>query len=239
MDGNSYINIFETKGIEYLLTILFFSILIPFWIILNKQVKIKKQIQKVLGILTSKSLRIPQGLFFSKNHTWTHLEKSGLAKVGMDDLLQHLTGEVNFTYMKDAGEMVKKGDVLTEVDQNGKKLQILSPISGKLEKANESLAENPEFVNEDPYGKGWMYKIKPTNWISETNSYYMADEATKWESDELVRFKDFISQTLAKSASEPSMVTLQDGGELRDNTLSELPDEVWRDFQKEFMNTVV
>ena len=93
MNDFNYYNIFETKGIEYVLTIVFFAILIPFWLVLNRQLKIKEAITS-LGVLTANILRVPKGLFFSRNHTWAHLEKSGLAKIGIDDLLQHLTGEI-------------------------------------------------------------------------------------------------------------------------------------------------
>ena len=132
MDGFSYTNIFETKGIEYLAILAFFAILIPFWIVLNKQVKISKQIQKIIGILSANILKIPQGLFFSKNHTWTHLERSGSASVGLDDLLLHITGTVKFNQLKNPGDMIRKGDLLTEIDQKGKILRIFSPISGKI-----------------------------------------------------------------------------------------------------------
>ena len=236
MDGFSYFNIFETKGIEYLVIIAFFAILIPFWIVLNKQVKITKQIQKVIGILSASVLRIPQGLFYSKNHTWTHLEISGAAKVGLDDLLQHITGEVKFSNLKNPGEMINKGDLLTEIEKDGKKLKIFAPISGKILKTNSILNESPEILNPDPYGKGWIYKIKPSNWIAETNSYYLAEEATNWATKELERFKDFLAVSMKKYSPELSIITMQDGGELRDNTLSELPNEVWQDFQKEFLN---
>ncbi|NOZ48155.1 MAG: hypothetical protein GXO79_15460 [Chlorobi bacterium] len=239
MDGFSYTNIFATKGIEYIVVLVFFATLVPFWIVLNKQVNITRQIQKVIGILTSRSLKIPQGLYFSKNHTWAHLEKSGLAKVGLDDLIQHLTGEVEFNVLKNTGEKISKGDLLTEIDQNGKKLKILSPISGEIKSANKALVENPELLNEDPYGKAWIYKIKPTNWIKETSSFYLAEEASKWETSELDRFKDFLASSVQKYAAEPSLTTLQDGGELRDNTLTDLPVEVWKDFQATFLETVV
>jgi len=177
MDGFSYTNIFETKGIEYLAIIAFFIILIPFWILLNKQAKISKQIKRIIGILSASVLKIPQGLFFSKNHTWTHLERSGSATVGLDDLLLHITGTVNFRNLKNPGDMINKGDLLTEVNQNGKILRIFSPISGKILASNTLLKDNPELSSEDPYGKGWIYKIKPTSWIAETSSYYLAEEA--------------------------------------------------------------
>ena len=60
MEGFYYSNIFETKGIEYIVVLIFFAILIPFWLVLNKQVNIKKQIQKAISILTANVLRIPQ-----------------------------------------------------------------------------------------------------------------------------------------------------------------------------------
>ena len=189
-----------------------------------------------MGILTANILRIPQGLFYSKNHTWVHLEKSGVAKVGLDDLLQHLTGEVNFKNLKSPGEMIHKGDLLTEIEKNGKKLKIFAPISGKIENTNSILIESPEILNEEPYERGWLYRIKPSNWIADTKSYYLAEDATNWAKKELERFKDFLAVSIKRHSSEPSMIAFQDGGELIDNTLSELPDEVWSDFQKEFLN---
>ena len=236
MDGFTYYNIFETKGIEYILTIVFFATIIPFWFILNKQKIIKQQFQKALGILTANILKIPQGLFYSKNHTWTHLEKSGIAKVGLNDLLLHITGKINITNLKKQGEMIEKGDVLTEISQNGKILQIQSPISGEILDTNQNLYENPGIINDDPYGIGWIYNIKPTNWIKETNSYYFAKEATNWLTKELERFKDFLAVSIKKHVPELSIITLQDGGELIDNTLKELPKGVWQDFQKEFLS---
>jgi glycine cleavage system H protein len=236
MDGFSYTNIFETKGIEYLAIIAFFIILIPFWILLNKQVIISKQIKRIIGILSASVLKIPQGLFFSKNHTWTHLERSGSAAVGLDDLLLHITGTVNFNHLKNPGDMICKGDLLTEIDQNGKILRIFSPISGKILASNTLLKQNPQLSSEDPYGKGWIYKIKPTNWVAETHSYYLAEEATQWSKKELERFKDFMALSVEKYGANPSLTVLQDGGELCDNVLSEMPTEIWKDFQQEFLN---
>lgn len=238
MDEFSYYNIFETKGIEYLAIIAFFAALIPFWIILNKQVKITKQLTKVLGVLSMNNLRIPQGVFYSRNHTWTHLEKSGIAKVGLDDLLQHITGEITINTLKQPGDNIKKGELLTEIDNQGKKLKILSPISGKIMGANPLLNKSPEMLNEDPYGKAWIYKIQPSNWVAETHAYYLAEEATNWSAQELTRFKDFMASSLEKYAPDPSMVILQDGGELSDNPLAELPNELWQDFQKDFLDRI-
>jgi glycine cleavage system H protein len=236
MDGFNYNNIFETKGIEYLIIIAFLLLLIPFWVIINKQARITRQIHKAMGTLSAGILRIPLGLFYNKNHTWAHLEKSGIADVGLDDFLLHITGEVKFSNLKNPGNFINKGENLADIYQNGKLLQIYSPISGRIMNTNEMLYKNPGIINEDPYGKGWIYKIKPSEWIAETDSYFMAEEAIAWSKKELERFKDFLAVSLKKYTPETSMVILQDGGELCDQPLSELPIEVWRDFQKSFLN---
>ena len=236
MDGFSYNNIFDTKGIEYLVIIAFLLLLIPFWLALNKRVKIRERIQKALGVLSASMLRIPQGIFYSKNHTWAYLEKSGLAKVGLDDLLIHITGEVSVNHRKNPGENVKKGDLLAEIDHNGKSLSIYSPISGEVINANPVLSVNRELLNTDPYGNGWIYNIKPSDWVAEIPSLYLAGNATDWLRKELDRYKDFLAISMPKYSPETSMVMLQDGGELVENSLSEMPQELWHDFQKEFLN---
>ncbi len=236
MDGFAYNNIFDTKGIEYLVIIAFLLLLIPFWLALNRQIQIKEQIRKALSVLSENILKIPQGIFYSKNHTWTYLEKSGIAKVGLDDLLLHITGEVNIHQLKKPGESVKKGDLMAEIDQNSKSLTIFSPISGIVLDSNPVLKVNNELLNSDPYGEGWLYNIKPSNWVTEIPTCYMAEEATDWFKKELQRYKDFLSMNLGKYSPETSLATLQDGGELIDNSLSDLPNEFWQDFQKEFLN---
>ena len=150
MEGFSYSDIFATKGVEYLIIIAFLALLIPFSIMLNRQVKMKTQLRQVLGILSAGVLRIPQGLFFSKNHTWAHLERSGTASLGLDDLLLHLTGEVSFGSLKQPGDTIRKGDLIAELEHQGKLLQIFSPISGNIVSSNPLIHENPAMLNEDP-----------------------------------------------------------------------------------------
>lgn len=236
MDVFNYNNIFETKGIEYLVVIAFLTLLIPFWITLNRKVKINGQSRKGPGILTAGKLKIPRGIFYSRNHTWAHLEMSGTARVGLDDLLLHITGDINFSHLKDRGEKINKGELMAEIEHKGKTLRIISPVSGEVLSINPLLTANPELLSEDPYLKGWMYKVKPTHWITETNSCLIAEDATNWQRKELERFKDFISGSLGGFSLPSSGIILQDGGELTDHALSDLPAEVWQNFQNDFLN---
>jgi glycine cleavage system H protein len=236
MDGFSYINIFETKGIEYLIIIGFLLMIIPFWMIINREVSIKVQIRNAIGILSEGILRIPLGLLFSKNHTWAHLDKSGVAEVGIDDFLLNITGEVKFNNLRAPGSFINKGELLADIEHKGKILQVYSPISGKVAATNSLLIESPSVVNVDPYEKGWIYKIEPSGWSEETDTYYLANEALAWTRMELIRFKDFLAGSMNKYSPGESMLILQDGGELYDKPLSDLPNEIWQDFQKSFLD---
>ncbi len=236
MNGFTYQNIFDTKGIKYLVIISFRLLLIPFWLALNKKVKISEQVRKVLGVLTSAVLKVPQGIFYSKNHTWAYLKKSGNAQVSIDDLVLHITGEVKLGQLKSPGDTIKKNELLAEIEQDGKILCIYSPISGKIVDSNPELVANPDLLLKEPYEKGWLFNIKPTNWVADIHSYYLAEEATGWLQSELVRYKDFLAAKSAKYSTETSMTILQDGGELADSSLSSMPDGMWHDFQKEFLN---
>ncbi|HRZ78301.1 MAG TPA: hypothetical protein P5248_13080, partial [Bacteroidales bacterium] len=118
MDGFSYYNIFDTKGMEYIVIIAFLLLLIPFWLILNRGDRLRQGVRRALGVLTAGVLRVPQGIYHSQNHTWAFLERFGAARVGLDDLLMRITGEVELKFMRQPGETVRKGDLLAEIAQD-------------------------------------------------------------------------------------------------------------------------
>ena len=236
MEGFSYHNIFDTKGIEYLVVIAFLLLLIPFWMALNKKPAIREKFRRAFGILSASVLSIPQGIFYNKNHTWAYLEKSGSARIGLDDFLLRITGYVTIRQLKDTGQMIRKGEAIAEIEQNGKSLHILSPISGKIIRFNSALNANHGLPNEDPYGRGWIYDIKPTDWMGEIPSFYLAEGAISWLKKEMKHYKDFLAINISKYQPEPTQVVLQDGGEISENSLSDLPPETWQLFQSEFLN---
>ena len=237
MEGFSLVDIYDTKGTEYLFVIGYLIILILFWRLASNPARVITAIRDAVSTLSVKILNIPQGIYFNRNHTWAHLGESGSARVGLDDFLQHVIGDLNLSGMKVAGDPISKGEILAEVEQDGKKLKVFSPISGVVLETNDLVAEDPGLINEDPYQKGWLYQIKPSNWRKDTSSCLLAEKANEWSEKEITRFKDFLSTgAMRKYTSEPAMLILQEGGEIVDHVLSELPDEVWKDFQEEFLD---
>lgn len=236
MEAYTYSNLFDTKGIEYIIIIFFLLLLIPFWIVVNRKSEVAQQIRQSVSALTAGILRIPQGLFFSRNHTWLYLEKSGQARVGIDDFLAHVVGKIQVNTLKSPGDKIKKGEVVAILEQNGKQLRLHSPVSGEMTEVNTTIAKNGEMLTSDPYNEGWLFSLKPDNWKSETAGFYLAEEASKWLTSELQRMKDFLSVALAKHTGAVPAIVFQEGGEIQANPLEELEADVWEDFQKEFLD---
>lgn len=235
MEGFTYTNIFETKALEYLIVVFFFALLIPFWMMINKKRKQTAILPAASRSVTTESIKLPHGIFFSRYHTWAHLDINGEARVGMSDLLLHLTGEVQITHSVSPGQEIIKGEALAQLHYDGKSLRIASPVSGKICHINELISESPGLIKDDPYQHGWILSLKPTNWKMDTSSCFLAEDADAWVKNELVRIKDFLAVSSVKNTPGVKDVVLQDGGELIENALSHFPQEVWNEFQEKFL----
>jgi glycine cleavage system H lipoate-binding protein/ABC-type phosphate transport system substrate-binding protein len=189
-----------------------------------------------LKVINENSLSFPNGLYFDKTFTWAFMEKDGRVKVGIDDFLQHVTGKYTRVKLKKTGEKIKKNEQMLSLLQNGKQLNIYSPVSGTVTSVNETLANDPSIINTSPYTEGWFYSIEPSNWLREIQFLKMAGKHKEWLRGEFSRLKDFLASSLYTKTPEFSPVALQDGGELKDNVLQDLGPEVWEDFQKNFID---
>jgi len=235
MEPYTYSNLFDTKGIEYIIIIFFLLLLIPFWIIVNRKSEAVSKIRQTISALTLAALNIPKGLFFSRNHIWLQLEKTGVARIGMDDFLLKVLGDVTIQPIKTQGEEIKKGDVIAQVAQAGKILKLHSPISGKISAFNTGSLESPELLANNPYDEGWLFQIQPDSWKTETAGFMLGKETTIWMERELQHLKDFLSISFSKQADISLALVFQEGGELQINPLSDLGTAVWNDFQNEFL----
>ncbi|MDT8401086.1 MAG: hypothetical protein RQ743_05275 [Bacteroidales bacterium] len=194
---------------------------------------------KGASVFNEESLVAPAGLFYDKTHTWVFMEKDGRVKVGIDDFLQHVTGKVTKIKMIDPGLKVKKGETLISLVQDGKQLDICSPVSGRIAETNHELAFNASMLNNSPYAEGWIYNIEPDNWLKETRKYFMADNYRQWLKTEFTRLKDFIAGAVKLNDLNYSHVVLQDGGEIKDRLMENFGPDVWEEFQRGFIDPVV
>jgi glycine cleavage system H lipoate-binding protein len=188
-------------------------------------------------VLDENSILVPKGLYFDKTHTWAFMEKNGSVKIGIDDFLQRITGQLTKIKMKDPGEKIRKGEQILTIIRNGKQLHIYAPISGIIKERNPSILADASMLNSSPYYDGWVYLVEPKNWIREVQFLFMAEKYLEWLKDELSRLKDFITTSVRSNTAGYEHIVLQDGGELSDHVLADLGPEIWEDFQTEFIDT--
>ena len=105
-------------------------------------------------------MKFPEELKYSKEHEWVRMD-GNVATAGISDHAQDALGEIVFLeFQLNEGDKIVLGDVLGSVESVKAVSDIYSPVSGTITELNQKLADAPETVNQDPYGKGWMVRIE-------------------------------------------------------------------------------
>jgi glycine cleavage system H protein len=104
-------------------------------------------------------MEFPEDLKYSKEHEWVLVEDN-VATVGITDYAQDQLGDIVFVELPAIGDKVSKEDAFGVVESVKAVSDIYAPVSGKVLEVNDDLPDNPEMVNEDPYGDGWLIKIE-------------------------------------------------------------------------------
>lgn len=102
---------------------------------------------------------VPDGLKYSRTHEWVQLEGE-LATIGITDHAQAELGDIVYLDLPEAGRILKIDDNFGEVESVKAVSELFSPVSGEVVEANTSISDSTEAVNEDPYGKGWMIRVR-------------------------------------------------------------------------------
>ena len=113
-------------------------------------------------------------------HTWAKVEPDNKVRVGVDDFAQKQAGELLFIRLFPVGKEVKQGARFGTLETAKWVGPLLSPINGKIAQVNDEVLKVPKMVNEDPYEKGWMIVIEPTNLEDDLTKLVKGDEAIEW-----------------------------------------------------------
>jgi|TARA_R110002072_G_scaffold129438_1_gene267879 glycine cleavage system H protein len=116
----------------------------------------------------------PTGLKYAASHEWARLEEDGTVTVGISDHAQQALGDVVFVEAPDIGDDVDAGGEAGVVESVKAASDIYSPVSGEVVAINAVLEDAPETINEDPYGEGWMFRVKPAD-VSELDELLNAE----------------------------------------------------------------
>jgi glycine cleavage system H protein len=104
-------------------------------------------------------MNIPENLKYTKDHEWLKAEGSN-ATIGITDYAQGELGDIVFVEIETLGEKLKQGDVFGSIEAVKTVSDLFMPAGGEITAINEDINDNPELINSDPFGKGWLIKVK-------------------------------------------------------------------------------
>ena len=117
---------------------------------------------------------VPKELKYTKDHEWIKLD-GNIATVGITDFAQRELGDIVYVEVESEGEILKSDEVFGTVEAVKTVSDLFLPVSGEIIEFNENLDDKPELVNSDPYGEGWMIKLKISD-INDMNLLLTAEE---------------------------------------------------------------
>jgi len=125
---------------------------------------------------------VPEGLYYSKDYMWVKVEEDK-ARIGITDYAQKQLREVVYAELPSEGVKIAKDEPFGTLESVKAVSDLVGPISGTIEEVNQEVTSSPEILNDDPYGKGWLMLVSPTNLEEELKSLMDFESAVKWHKD--------------------------------------------------------
>jgi len=183
------------------------------------------------AVPTFSPVKFPKGLFLGENHSWARLTELGELKVGVDELLTQALGFVDEVEIVPAGQPVRKGERLAVIHRLGHSIEVTSLVDGTVVAVNQEMETESYGVHQDPYGRGWLAKIWPTEHAEALRDMKVGDRAVSWLNHEVQRFTDFL---VARTTPGVVGAIAADGAHPLVGAACSMDEEGWREFEQEF-----
>lgn len=225
MEGIRFIDIYATKGIEYLIVIAFLVAFVGFARYLSRPHRAATA-AAAGGDVTR--FRVPEGIFYHQGHSWLRPEAGSVGVVGLDDFAQKLVGRVDTLKLPAVGTNLTQGSKAWSLMIDSAAIPMLSPVDGEVVEVNRAVERSPDLLKEDPYGKGWLLKVKSPRMHDDTHNLLSGKVARAWMENALDKLQPLQSAGTA----------LADGGVPVEEGLARvLGGEKWQDLAKTHLLT--
>jgi len=222
MEGIRFIDIYATKGIEYLIVISFLAAFVLFCRYMYRPREEGPPARIASENVTR--FRVPEGLFYHQGHGWLRPEPGSVGVVGLDDFAQKLIGKIDAVELPPVGSRLAQGDKGWSLVVDAVPIPMLSPVAGEVVEVNQEVLRSPEILREDPYGKGWLLKVKSTRIAANTRNLLSGKLARAWMENALDNLHPVRHESLGP--------VLQDGGLPLEGIARVLGGEKWQDLAK-------
>ena len=230
MEGFTYVNVFATKGVEYLLVISVLLLFIPFWRMVSRPAQAPSEATERFLPALSEWFHLPEEkLYYHQGHSWAMPESNNVVRVGMDDFAQKLVGKIDAVQLPQVGSRVTQGEKGWSLLAGTKSIDMLSPVDGKIIVINERLLNSPESIGQDPYGESWLFQVRAPKVSVNLKNLLSGDLARKW--------MEGVRESLMARTNYNLGTLSQDGGVLVDGIARNIDQERWDEIAKEYFLT--
>jgi glycine cleavage system H protein len=175
-------------------------------------------------------IRVPDGVSLATNHTWLKPNADGTVTIGFDALLSRLLGTLDRIAFPKEGEVIVPAAATITAASKGHSLHIAPAAIGQVVQLNHEALKNPSLILNEPYGKGWLMRVKPRAEDVAATKHFLVDRPTEWLKEQAMLIRDFISI----NSQQLQPVVLQEGGLPVEGVLQQFDEKVWGEFNQRF-----
>ena len=237
MEGFSFVDIYATKGIEYLIVIGFLATFVFFCRYLALRTEEPGSKKEPVDFV--EWFRVPGDFHFHQGHGWVKTGEDNVARLGIDDFAQKLVGKVDAISLPPVGTRLFQGEEGWILTADSRFIPMLSPIDGEVMAVNEEAVRSPEIVNEDPFGKGWLLTVRPERLAANRTNLLSGRLARRWMEEALHGLRLAMGGTLGPLYQDggSTLPVHQDGGSPVAGIARALYGEDWVSKVKEHFRT--
>ncbi|MGE0451895.1 MAG: glycine cleavage system protein H [Vicinamibacteria bacterium] len=222
MDAHEFLTVYQAKAVEYLLAVAYLALFLPFW----RFVSGRSPLAATAPVRREGWFHLPDGFLLDKGHAWARREGT-LVAVGMDDFAGRLLGAPDALELPQLGARVRAGEPAIGLKLDGHTLSLQAPLDGVVVAANRAVLDQPALASSDPYGRGWLVKLRPTNLREDLVRLASGDAARNW----LDRLADGLRERLTPLPA----LALQDGGRPVPGLARAIDPEHWVEIATEYL----
>ncbi len=229
MEGFRYVDLFATKDLEYLLVIGFLVAFVVIWKLMSTAPETPRS-GRVRTRLTNLDgwFRLNDEVRYHPAHAWAAPVGAQVVKVGVDDFAQKLLGQADSIDLPLVGSRMEQGKRGWRLGLRSRFVDMLSPVAGEVVEVNHRIFESPGLVNEDPYGEGWLLKIRTSSDRANFENLLSGRYARAWMDETVHALRERMSRGLG--------TVLQDGGVPVSGFVFALAPERWDEVAAEFLS---
>jgi glycine cleavage system H lipoate-binding protein len=224
MRTHDFASLYDTRALEYFLGVVFLLLFVVLWRALEEPPR------AAVALRPARWFSLPEGVRLHPGHAWARLEPDGLISVGLDDFGHKLIGPLRGVHLPAPGTALGQGRPAFRLAADGASLPVLAPVSGVVAQVNERGRRAPDTLHADPYGSGWLLKLRPQRDLGANLKQLLSGDLARLHMERA-------AERLAASLTPELGALAADGGAPVHGFARELDPHGWERLARQFLLT--